>query len=478
MRTITIFYDEESGEMFFEGVSSRMNSRNDDPLIQREYEKIVGPASKMIIYNAIKKSNSVFFNYIHRSILKKGKLSKKEGVVRLLGLLPRMGYGVVELADWDEDKGMFKVNVRNCYNAIVYEDSRKPVCYEMSGKLAALFEVVFGRKADCSERICLAMPEYDHCEFEIKLSDEGIGEIGMPYNIQKDSKEYKEFELLFDEDKGEIIFEKNSSAIIPREEQPAIKREFENIIGITADTIAHDVAKYATIEAVSSIQKVIIKPVGALSKRRIIFELLKQLPRRGYGIPELTSYDEENLLFRVRVKNSFDVVGYRYSDKPVCSVMSGVFAGDTEEVFKREMECIETKCMAMGDPYCEFEVFEKKRMEKLYDILRDLMSIGDIDGSLIMARDGTLLASYLPENINAERVAMMASTVAGSARRVNDELDRESVNRITVETDEAKLIITRTGENADLIVITKSDIYLGLIFAGMMDITKRIEREI
>jgi len=478
MKTITIFYDKENGEIFFEGVSSKIDNISSDSITQMEYERIVGPTTKRIIYTAVNKSNRIFFNYIQKRYTESKELSKRGMIIKLLNLLPKMGCGVPELVDWDEDKGMFKVRIRNCYNTIAYKDSEKPVCYYMSGKIAAIFEVVFNKRVECKENACSAMPQHNYCEFDIKLSDEDIGEIGMPYNIQKDSEEYERFDIHFDEENGRIVFEKDFSIISLREEEATIKREFEGIIGITADTISREIARDVTHKALTDIYKIIIKIVGSFSKRTIGLELLKQVPMRGYGVPELFYFDEKKGIFKLRVKNCYNAIVYRHSEKPVCSLMSGVFTGGGEIIFNRRMECIETKCMAMGDPYCEFEVFEKSRMEKLYNILRDFMSVSDIDGSLIMARDGMLLASYLPENINAERVAMMASTVAGSARRVNDELDRESVNRITVETDDAKLIITRAGENADLIVITKPDIYLGLIFAEIMNITKRIEREI
>jgi len=50
-------YDKESGELFFRGVSARMNHRGGNALMQREYEKIVGPTTKTIHKTITKKRN-------------------------------------------------------------------------------------------------------------------------------------------------------------------------------------------------------------------------------------------------------------------------------------------------------------------------------------------------------------------------------------------------------------------------------------
>jgi len=477
MKKIFYFYDKSKGEMFFEGLSSRMNTRDSDPLIQKEYGRIVGPTSKRIIYDAIKKSNRPFFNHIYLSLSQKQTpLSKKDSIIQLLNLLPKMGYGVPELIGWDIKKGVFNVKVSNCYNAIVYENSKEPVCYEMAGKVATLFEIVFSKKAECNESICLAMPEHDHCEFEIRISDEDIGKIEKPYGIQKEQTEYEKVGVLFDEDKGELIFEKSEAAIIPRGEQPAIRRVFKKIIGMTADTIIHGIAKQVTVEALSRSQKIMVHLIGKISKQKAFFEILTQGPRRGLGIVKLTHFNDKKGICFFRVTDSMDVIESERGEKPVCSVMSGILAAVGELVFNKEMECIETKCVAMGDPYCEFKVFEKRRMVELQQIINDFMAVGDIIGSLIIARDGTALASYLPSDANSEKVAMMASTVTGTANRCMANLNRKPTSKVTIETDKGNLIIKNAGKSANLVVITKRDIRLGLVFTEIEKTSKKIEK--
>jgi hypothetical protein len=56
----------------------------------------------------------------------------------------------------------------------------------------------------------------------------------------------------------------------------------------------------------------------------------------------------------IRIEQSFIAEEYGSSDKPVCDFLSGYFVGIMEKVFGGQFSCNETKCIAKGDPYCEF----------------------------------------------------------------------------------------------------------------------------
>ena len=83
------------------------------------------------------------------------------------------------------------------------------------------------------------------------------------------------------------------------------------------------------------------------------------------------------------------------------------------------------------------------KKEILSDLLKGLEEEGDVEGSAIVTRDGLLIASGLPEDIDSETFAAMSATMLGAAETAVCELKKDEVGIIIVEGKEAKLI-TRT----------------------------------
>ena len=82
----------------------------------------------------------------------------------------------------------------------------------------------------------------------------------------------------------------------------------------------------------------------------------------GWGVVEIVELTREKGI--VRVYNSFEarscIVNNRErASKPVCNFFRGVIASIFEVSYNEEAEARETRCCAMGDEYCEFEVVPK-----------------------------------------------------------------------------------------------------------------------
>jgi predicted hydrocarbon binding protein len=67
----------------------------------------------------------------------------------------------------------------------------------------------------------------------------------------------------------------------------------------------------------------------------------------------------EDLHFVVRMGNNIECEGQR-TDKPNSQWIRGHLVGGASEALGVKMDCRETRCMAMGDPYCEFELHKAK----------------------------------------------------------------------------------------------------------------------
>ncbi|RLE62957.1 MAG: hypothetical protein DRJ38_08650 [Thermoprotei archaeon] len=77
----------------------------------------------------------------------------------------------------------------------------------------------------------------------------------------------------------------------------------------------------------------------------------------GFGILEIIYLDFEKKEVLLRVYDSFECSLYENEKKPMGNLVRGIFAGWFSELFKtQKIEVTETKCIAVGDKYCEFLV--------------------------------------------------------------------------------------------------------------------------
>lgn len=58
------------------------------------------------------------------------------------------------------------------------------------------------------------------------------------------------------------------------------------------------------------------------------------------------------------------------SNFPVCHVPRGYYAGAASFLYEKELDAIESKCIAKGDPFCEFVIDEIKNFEFKDELIR------------------------------------------------------------------------------------------------------------
>jgi len=100
--------------------------------------------------------------------------------------------------------------------------------------------------------------------------------------------------------------------------------------------------------------------VGIKSLDKGLETVAKALKALGYGIIKFIEFQENPPRARVRIYNSIECELGRGAGHPFSQYIRGLITGIMSEFFKREMTAREVKCIAMGDPYCEFEL--KPRM--------------------------------------------------------------------------------------------------------------------
>ena len=111
--------------------------------------------------------------------------------------------------------------------------------------------------------------------------------------------------------------------------------------------------------------------------------------------------------------------------------------------------------------------------ELLEKILNDLKNIGGVEASAVASRDGLLIYSTVSKKLHAETFAAMSATMLGAAETATTELGKGIPQRIIVESENGKLIVTGAGQKALLVVMTEPEAGLGLI---LIEVTKASEK--
>lgn len=97
----------------------------------------------------------------------------------------------------------------------------------------------------------------------------------------------------------------------------------------------------------------------SFTKHQVLENIVHQVRVTGWGAPRVQKYDEKRGALTILVENNPLVVALGAggkSDRPVCHYFRGYWVGVVSEVLERKVNCAESKCMGMGDAFCEFKV--------------------------------------------------------------------------------------------------------------------------
>ncbi|MDW8034683.1 MAG: V4R domain-containing protein [Nitrososphaerota archaeon] len=84
----------------------------------------------------------------------------------------------------------------------------------------------------------------------------------------------------------------------------------------------------------------------------------------GWTYVEIYKFEELNKTAIIRLFDNWECELFKENDEPQNHFMRGILTGFFNGLFGVEVDTIETKCIAKGDPFCEFTVKEKKSAEK------------------------------------------------------------------------------------------------------------------
>jgi predicted regulator of Ras-like GTPase activity (Roadblock/LC7/MglB family) len=100
----------------------------------------------------------------------------------------------------------------------------------------------------------------------------------------------------------------------------------------------------------------------------------------------------------------------------------------------------------------------------------------DVEAAAVIDNDGLMIASALPADMDDDSVAAMGAALLGLGDRATQELARGSFEMVMVRGDEGILVMTRSGGDAVLAVLTSKNAKLGLIFLDLSRTAKEVSR--
>lgn len=115
-----------------------------------------------------------------------------------------------------------------------------------------------------------------------------------------------------------------------------------------------------------------------------------------------------------------------------------------------------------------------EKRQELESILAELRKVGDIDASAIVRRDGLMVASDMPNYVDARTIAAMTAALVGTAETSVSELKLGEFEQVIVESGEGKLVATGAGNMAIIACLVSKNANLGLVLISMEKSSKKV----
>lgn len=108
-------------------------------------------------------------------------------------------------------------------------------------------------------------------------------------------------------------------------------------------------------------------------------------------------------------------------------------------------------------------------------ILKRLNDVVGVKGSLVLTRDGIVVASHLSKSLSEDLVAAMASNVIMATRRSLEKHGMRHFARLTLVASHGKMVFTDTGP-AFLVVVMDRNVELGPVGIEIESASMRIRQ--
>lgn len=112
--------------------------------------------------------------------------------------------------------------------------------------------------------------------------------------------------------------------------------------------------------------------------------------------------------------------------------------------------------------------------EQIEEILSELKSTNEIESSLVIRKDGVIVASDMP-NLESKNISSIIYSLMGAAETTSLELKRGVFQELVIESEKGKIIAVNAGKMAVLVALMKKEGNLGFVLISLERAAKRIE---
>lgn len=98
----------------------------------------------------------------------------------------------------------------------------------------------------------------------------------------------------------------------------------------------------------------------------------------------------------------------------------------------------------------------------MYEILEELNKTTGVTGSMIVGKDGIVIAADLDTQLQDEAVGALAASIVSTVQKSMSRLSKDALKQVTVEASGGKLFLTDAGIGI-LAVTTDPQVNVGLI---------------
>ena len=109
----------------------------------------------------------------------------------------------------------------------------------------------------------------------------------------------------------------------------------------------------------------------------------------------------------------------------------------------------------------------KTKKDRLDDALTGLMQVGQIKACGVVSKEGLLINSRTPPDVDARIFSALCSTMMGAGEAASGQLATGLVSQISVKSEKGSIVLIPAGKKAILTVFTDPEAQLGLIFFEM-----------
>jgi predicted regulator of Ras-like GTPase activity (Roadblock/LC7/MglB family) len=110
----------------------------------------------------------------------------------------------------------------------------------------------------------------------------------------------------------------------------------------------------------------------------------------------------------------------------------------------------------------------------MHEILEELNKTSGVNGSMIVGKDGIVIASDLHTQLQDEEVGALAASIISTVQKSMSRLSNDALKQVTVEASNGKLFLTDAGIGI-LAVTTDPQVNVGLIRLEVKNAAEKVK---